>query len=289
MTRLLLAICASATLLAACGDEPRADGAPGDHPAAPLPGAAVVWAVGDAAAGTSAAGRVARQVSAGRVDRLVYLGDVYEDGTLSEFGRHYRPLYGRLARRTAPTPGNHEWPNHRRGYDVYWRSVTGRTPPRWSSFRIAGWEFLDLNSEVPHGARSPQVRWLRRRLASGSSTTCRIAFWHRPRYNAGREHGDAPDTARLWEALRGRAVAVLSGHEHTLQRLEPIDGIRQFVSGAGGSSLYDLDEDDPRLAFGDDDRYGALKLELVRGEAQWSFVADDGDVLDSGTLRCRPA
>src|SRR5215207_7697275 len=71
----------------------------------------VVWAVGDAADGSAAARQVASMVASHRVDRLLYLGDVYATGTAHEFEARYRPLYGRLGPMTAPTIGNHEWPN----------------------------------------------------------------------------------------------------------------------------------------------------------------------------------
>jgi hypothetical protein len=74
-----------------------------------------------------------------------------------------------------------------------------------------------------------------------------------------------------------------------MQRLHPIDGITSFVSGAGGHSHYALRRDDPRLAFGDDRADGALRLRLRRGSASYAFVTAAGRVLDSGTLRCRPA
>ena len=53
-----------------------------------------------------------------------------------------------------------------------------------------------------------------------------------------------------------------------MQRLQPIDGITSFVSGAGGARHYDLRRDDPRLAFADDRHDGALRLRLRRGEAR---------------------
>src|SRR6478672_2894904 len=65
-----------------------------------------VWAVGDGPDGGADAARVARLITRANPDRLLYLGDVYEDGTAGEFARNYDPLYGGLATRTAPTPGN---------------------------------------------------------------------------------------------------------------------------------------------------------------------------------------
>ena len=94
--------------------------------------------------------------------------------------------------------------------------------------------------------------------------------------------------APIWDALRGKAAIVVTGHEHSMQRLRPIDGITSFVSGAGGHGLHDLRRDDPRLAFGDDRTYGALRLRLRRGEARYAYVSSAGRVLDSGALRCRP-
>lgn len=246
---------------------------------------AVIWAVGDGADGSDKGKAVAAHIASRRVDRLLYLGDVYEDGTAREFRRHYATTYGRLAGLTAPTTGNHDARNERRGYDRYWRGVHGRRPPDWYTFRAGGWRILALDSEAAHHRGSPQYRWLRRRLRAPGS--CRIAFWHRPRFSAGTQHGDAEDMAPLWNALRGHAAIVIAGHEHDMQRFKPHQGITQFVSGAGGNGLYRLHRDH-RLAFGDDRHYGALRLRLRRGAADHAFVAVDGRVLDRGTVRCRP-
>src|SRR5881398_1209004 len=67
----------------------------------------VVWAVGDGANGSAPAKALAARMAADRAARLLYLGDVYEDGSAGDFARNYRPIYGRLDARTAPTPGNH--------------------------------------------------------------------------------------------------------------------------------------------------------------------------------------
>jgi Calcineurin-like phosphoesterase len=248
---------------------------------------AVVWAVGDAAAPLPAARRVAAAIRNARPDRFLYLGDVYEYGTATEFRRNYDPLYGSLAGITEPTPGNHEWGNRSSGYYPYWRAKKGRMQPPWSSVQTAGWELLNLNSQAAHGPGSPQLRWLEGALAAGGD--CRIAFWHRPRFSAGLVHGDAPDIAPLWNALRGRARAVLSGHEHDLQRLRPRGGLTQYVAGAGGRSRYPLSRTDPRLAWGHDDRDGALRIVLTPGSATFEFRDAAGRVLDRSRTTCSAA
>jgi predicted phosphodiesterase len=246
---------------------------------------AVVWAVGDGANGSEDGRAVAKLIARGPVDAVIYLGDVYDEGTAEDFEENYDTTYGSLSRLTAPTSGNHDDNNEDEGYDPYWRRAHGERPPDWYTFEAGGWTILSLDSELDDDAASAQQRWLEDQL--GSPGTCRIAFWHRPRFSAGTHHGDDEDMEPVWNALRGHAAIVLSGHEHDMQRFKPIDGITQFVSGAGGAELYSLDSDD-RLAFGDDDSYGALRLDLRRGVARHAFVAADGRTLDSGTIRCRP-
>jgi alkaline phosphatase len=245
---------------------------------------AVVWAVGDGADGSAAARAVASRIAAGRPDRVLYLGDVYESGSASEFAQNFAPVYGALARLMAPTPGNHDWPAHATGYDPYWQRVLGRPVAHWYALRAGGWELLSLNSEAPHGPGSAQLRWLSARVRR--SGTCRLAFWHRPRYSAGRMHGDQHDTQPFWNALRGRARLVVNGHEHDLQRFNARGGITEFVSGAGGHGHYPLGAR-PGLAFGDDQTFGALRLELSPGRARYAFIAASGETLDSGSVSCR--
>jgi hypothetical protein len=246
---------------------------------------AIVWAVGDGADGDDESKALAGLIAGSKPELFLYLGDVYEKGTASDFARNYAPVYGSLARLTAPTPGNHDWPRHADGYDPYWEQVTGKHPPSYYSFSVAGWQILSLNSEDRHGRRSPQVRWLRGQVRPPG--TCRLAFWHRPRYSAGTEHGDQEDVEPFWSALRGRARIVVNGHEHDMQRHEVRDGITELVSGAGGKSHYEIDFGYPGLAFGNDTDWGALRLDLRQGAARFAFVTDAGFTLDSGTITCR--
>lgn len=267
-----------------------ADALPPPDPALPpalrrLPhGPATVWAVGDGADGGAPARALARRVVAARPALFLYLGDVYETGSAGEFATAYRAVYGALDPRTAPTPGNHEWDARASGYDPYWARALGGTLPPWYAVRIAGWQLLSLNSEAPHDAGGEQVRWLRRQVRGTS--TCRLAFWHRPRFNAGL-HGDQRDVAPLWETLRGRAVLVLNGHDHSSQRLHPRDGITELVAGGGGHLPYPVNPLDRRLAFASTGDPAALRLRLRPGRADVAFVDVHGAVLDHTTVRCR--
>jgi hypothetical protein len=94
--------------------------------------------------------------------------------------------------------------------------------------------------------------------------------------------------APLWGALSGRAVLVLNGHDHNMQRFKPINGITQYVSGAGGHSRYAL-RHDSRLAFGNDRDDGALRIELRPRRARLAFVSAAGEILDTSTVGCTGA
>ena len=247
-----------------------------------LPSPARIWAVGDASGQREDSRRVARLIADGRPDLFLYLGDVYPHGSREDF-RTYDRLYGRLAGRSAPTIGNHEWVRRRSGYDAYWRRALGRPLPRYYAFQVAGWTILSLNSELSRPAMRRQAAWVRARLRAGG--TCRLAFWHRTRFSAGR-HGDSRRVDPLWRALRGRARLVVSAHDHDLQRLHRRDGITQLVAGAGGESHYPLRRD-PRLVFGDATSDGALRLDLRRGSARYAFVSAAGRVLHRGSATCR--
>jgi hypothetical protein len=258
----------------------------GAQPAADPP--VVVWAVGDGAFNTEPARRLGSAIARDRPDRFLYLGDVYDSGTRAEFQRNYEPVYGALAPITAPTPGNHDWPNRATGYFPYWKSKLGRALPSWYGFKLGGWEILSLNSEAPHGEDSKQLLWLDRRLAA-TPGNCRIAFWHRPRFSAGRTHGDQRDVAPLWDRLQGDAALVLNGHEHDSQRLKRRGGVVQLVAGAGGASFYPLNRGDRRLVWGSDGAHAALRIELTPGRARFEFRTAGGRVLHRGSVGCSAA
>jgi acid phosphatase type 7 len=246
---------------------------------------AVVWAAGDVATPGVRADRVAALVRRGEPDRFLYLGDVYETGTAAEFRRWYHPRFGRLARVTDPTIGNHEWDNRFQGYYRYWYGRKGQRLPPWFKTQIAGWEILSLNSQAPHRADSPQLSWLRSQLEAPGD--CRIAFWHRPRYSEG-AYGGAPDLIPFWNALAGHARIVLNGHDHNLQRHSPQHGMVEYVVGAGGRGRYKLHHGPSTMVWGTDRFDGALRMVLTPGRALLEFRAPSGRLLDRSRATCSP-
>jgi acid phosphatase type 7 len=246
----------------------------------------VVWALGDAADGSATSRKVASMVTSRHVDLLLYLGDVYDTGTALEYDRNYRPLYGGLGSITAPTIGNHEWPNVATGYVPYWTKVRGTPPPFWYAFAVSGWQLISLNSNLPSSA--DQLRWLDTLLdATPQYGDCRIAFFHHPLLSTG-PHGGLSALQPIFDELKERARIILSGHDHDMQRFQPVHGITQLVAGSGGAELYPFVNSNLREVFGDDIHHGALRLRLRSGHATATFLAADGRVLDRSAVSCSP-
>jgi hypothetical protein len=86
---------------------------------------------------------------------------------------------------------------------------------------------------------------------------------------------------------------VLNGHLHNYSRFAPQDaaghidatrGVRQFIVGTGGRSLFSLDG--THNVEKTTKAYGLLKLRLHPTSYTWQFVNTAGTVLDSGTADC---
>lgn len=258
----------------------------------------VVAAVGDGAGGESNAGHVTDLIASWSPSLFLYLGDVYEKGTPTEFYNWYgtdKTFYGRFASITNPTVGDHEYEGKQAdGYFAYWRE-----PPHYYSYDAAGWHFITLDSTGQFGetqAGSAQVEWLRRDLASHSNA-CTLVYYQHPAFSIG-PTGDTPRMRTVWSMLVDAHVdVVLGGNDHDYQRWKPMGagshpqagGPTQFVVGTGGHAIKGFTRDDERVVVGEDappSAYGALRLTLGPQGATYGFVSISGATLDSGSLRC---
>ncbi len=235
-------------------------------------------------------------------DAVLMLGDgQYPDGALDRYREGYGHTWGRFLERTWPVPGNHEYGTAgARGYFEYFGARAGPPGLGFYSVRLGSWRILAVNSNCwavgGCGPGSRQYSWLLQELASAGET-CVLAFWHHPRFSWGRYTGYGP-VAPIWEALYRRgADVILAAHDHNYQRFAPLDGagrpdqrgVRQFVVGTGGRSLYRaLQRGEVRPEFLRDDRFGVLRLKLYPGRYTWEFVTTRGEVLDRGASHCSP-
>lgn len=238
--------------------------------------------------------RTARLIRAIDPRAVLTLGDnQYEDGRFREFVNSYRPTWGRFERRTHPTPGNHEY--HVAGARGYFSYFGRRAHPGsrgMYSIDIGTWHIVSINSG--DGISDRRLGWVRRNL-SRDRHRCELAYWHHPRWSSGSLHGSDHRIAPLWSVLFRHGVDVaLNGHDHHYERFASLNprgeparaGIRQFIVGTGGKSLYPAGPAIPGSQVLIDDRFGVLRLVLHPRAYSWRFVATDGSVLDSGRRAC---
>jgi hypothetical protein len=233
---------------------------------------------------------------------VLLLGDnQYEDGTLAKYQASYHPSWGRLKAITHPVPGNHEYvTTGAAGYYAYFGAAAGDPAKGYSSFDLAGWHLIGLNSSCGAvggcGAASLQGQWLAADLAAHPGV-CTLAYWHQPRFSSG-PHGDDATYADFWTLLRGAgADLVLSGHDHGYERFAPQSpfaaadpaGIRQFVVGTGGKNLTFVATVRANSEVRNYGAYGVLELKLWPNGYQWRFVDVNGSTLDSGRGLCHSA
>ena len=224
------------------------------------------------------------------------LGDnAYSDGTAAEYNQCYDPSWGRFKDRTRPAPGNHEY--HvvgAAGYFGYFGGLAGPAGRGYYSYDLGNWHIISLDSEIDASATSPQATWLTQDLHDHPAA-CTLAYWHKPLFTSG-QHSPSTEMRPLFTILYDNgADVVLSGHNHTYERFAPqrpdrtrddANGIRYFVAGSGGASLYDFVRTEPNSEV----RYrgwGVLKLTLGASGYGWEFMPIEGSSFtDTGTGAC---
>ncbi|HEV7918005.1 MAG TPA: metallophosphoesterase [Solirubrobacterales bacterium] len=247
---------------------------------------------------------VSNDIAASKPQALFLLGDIqYEHGSIEQFRGSFDRAFGRFRKISRPVPGNHEYyDNGAAGYFKYFGKRAHPATNGYYSFNLGRWHVVALNSNceiVSCAANSPQVKWLRRDLKA-TQRRCVAAMWHHPRFSSG-EHGNHPAVAPFWKELQAAgASVVLGGHDHDYERLGPQtadgvadrrSGLRSFVAGTGGRSLYKRVIDAPNSERFIGDKFGMLKLTLRPDSYLWRFVDEAGVTRDKGSAKCatRPA
>ena len=230
------------------------------------------------------------------------LGDnVYASGTAEQFAQCYAPTWGRHKERTRPALGNHDYRTAgAAAYFAYFGAAAGDPKKGYYSYDLGTWHVIVVNSNCGQiggcQAGSAQEKWVREDLAA-HPTLCAVAMWHHPRFSSGIEHGDEAGMADIWRALQqGGVDLALAGHEHNYERFVPQDaegkpdpehGIREFVVGTGGKSLYPFGKPLPTTEVRSNTTYGVLKLTLHPDSYDWQFVpVEGGSFADSGSAKC---
>lgn len=271
------------------------------HPSAPRAGSPfVIGAVGDGGGDEAESQQVGRLVSSWSPNLFLYLGDVYDQGSYTEFADWYDRSFGSLRAITAPVPGNHEYMSSSdpatasrvdppgTAYFDYWNNL-----PNFYSFDAAGWHFVALNANPEMGSQrwQDQLDWLESDLSSHASE-CTVAFWHEPAFNTGTAHV-TPEATKLWSLVSGQATLVVNAHDHTYQRWTPMDaagspsakGTAEVIVGTGGHQPTTFTTTDHRVVSRSTDT-GALRLEPAGSSMRLDFITTAGRTADSATLPC---
>ncbi len=266
-----------------------------------------VLAVGDGPSDEVASNAVASYISSLTPPLVLFLGDIYEHPSYTTAFNHYGvssmdvpgagTLWGAFADVTQPAFGNHEvqvtgqWRNE-------WH---GR--PLWTSFTFGNVLFLDLDSNAPMNAGSPQFQFVQDTLADPSVPPCIVSYWHIPTLQGAQVN---TAQAELWQYLADHGGdLVLNGHVHHMNQFVPLNDLVQratatepqmveLISGAGGHVVGPT-RTAPLLAWSLGKTPGVLDLPLdgaansgTPTSLSWQFQDTLGNVLHTGSISCTP-
>lgn len=255
--------------------------------------------IGDYGIDNSAENRVAQLVASWKPDLIITTGDNnYPDGSAltidqtigkyyQAFIHPYRGAYGAGASENNffPSLGNHDWiPQDAQPYLDYFNLPGNERYYQFERKQVAFFA-IDSNGQEPDGVnqRSAQADWLKQQMAL-STATWKIVYFHHPPYSSGL-HGSS--TYMRWPFMDWGADLVLSGHDHTYERLQ-VNGLTYIVNGIGGGGIYDFMVPLPESQVRYNQEHGAMLIEADSTSLQIQFFNGSGEVIDSLTLSPKP-
>ena len=261
----------------------------------PIPQTVRFAVIGDYGSGKQPEADVAALVKSWNPDLIITTGDNnYPDGTsetidenIGQFFHEYISPYiggygeGGQENRFFPSLGNHDW--HSIGAQPYLDYFTLPGNERYYDFTWGPVHFyaLDSDSREPDGVgrSSQQAVWLQNQLAS-STSPWDIVYFHHPPYSSGM-HGDVD--WMQWPFAEWGADVVLSGHDHTYERIFR-DGIIYFVNGLGGKSKYSFFGvvEGSQTRYNQD--YGAMLVYASENAIRFQFINRLNEVIDTVEL-----
>ena len=220
-------------------------------------------------------------------DTALMLGDnIYPDGNPALFKDKFERPYAELLKlgvRFYAVLGNHDvrrgreaeirYPNFNMNGKAYYSFVKGDGLI----------EFFGLDSNL---MTSQQISWLDGALAA-SRATWKVAFFHHPIYSSGITHGSDTKLRALLEPLfvKNGVGAVLSGHDHTYERIKSQQGVQYFVAGAGGQLRKgDIDRRTSIFGTGNDQVNSYMYFEATPEKLLFWALDAAGHTIDNGAL-----
>ncbi len=205
--------------------------------------------IGDFGSGDDNERKVAELVKSWNPDFIITTGDnnylggssASMDTVIGQFySEYFYPYNGTFQQgnvthnRFFPSLGNHDVASG--NIEAYHDYFTLPGNERYYDFVIGQIHFFVLNSNLsePDGADafSEQSDWLRENLKK-SASHWKIVYFHHPPYSSG-YHGST--SYMQWPFEKWRVHAVISGHDHSYERLQ-VGSLTYFVNGCGGAYL----------------------------------------------------
>jgi tartrate-resistant acid phosphatase type 5 len=180
-----------------------------------------------------------------------------------------------------PSLGNHDW--YTPGAKPYLDYFTLPGNERYYGFAWGPLAMFAIDSDAnePDGFRqdSIQANWLKGQLAS-SNAPWKIVYFHEPPYSSG-THGSS--VYMRWPFEEWGVSAVLSGHDHSYERLQ-IGNIPYIVDGLGGDSRYDFKTplDGSMVRYNSD--FGAMLVKASLQTIIFQFITRAGEDIDTYTM-----
>ena len=253
----------------------------------PKPNSVRFAIIGDGGTGKKPQYDVAKQMVAYRArfpfEFVLMLGDnIYGGESAEDFRRKFEAPYATLLQdgvKFYAVLGNHDNPNQR-FYKPF--NMGGK---RYYSFNKGPAEFFALDSNYMD---PEQLDWLRRQL-EGSTAKWKICYFHHPLYSNGKMHGPDKDLRALVEPIfvKNGVSVVLSGHEHSYERIQPQNGVYYFVLGSSGKLQANDFRPSPQMLKSFDKDRAFLLVEIAGDELNFQTVSRAGETVDSGVLTDR--
>jgi 3',5'-cyclic AMP phosphodiesterase CpdA len=242
-------------------------------------------AIGDMGNGRRPQYEVGEQMAAVRkqfpFDFVITLGDnLYGSQRPADFVNKFEKPYRALLDAGVmfyASLGNHDEPNNK--YYKLW-NMNGQSYYTHARKNV---RFFVLDSDYMD---AKQLQWLEKALRS-SKEDWKIAYFHHPLYSSAARHGSETDLRAILEPLfvQYGVNVVLSGHDHTYERIKPQKGISYFVQGASGQlRAGNLRRSDLTAAGYDQDR--SFLIMEIDGDTLWfQAITRTGKTVDSGTIQ----
>jgi hypothetical protein len=177
-----------------------------------------------------------------------------------------------------PSLGNHDW--YTRGATPYLNYFTLPGNERYYDFVWGPVHLFALDSDdrEPDGisSSSTQATWLQGKLAASTSCWQLVYFHHAPFSSS----SNGSNTTMQWPFQSWGADAVLSGHDHTYERIV-LNDFPYFVNGLGGRNIYSFKTPVSGSQVRYNANFGAMLVAATQITITYQFLNIDDVVVDT--------